>query len=97
MEDRNARIIDQFNKSSTEIIRTSLVEWKGQESIDVRSCVQKFTERFPYTGLDLEKETWIPTKKGIRISVDLLDSLIESLKKAKSELETERTKRSKRF
>jgi len=92
MDDRKARIIDQFHKDSSKLVRTSLVEWEGQESIDVRIYVQKLTERFPYSGLDLEEETWIPTRKGLRISVDLLDSLIASLEKARAALEKQKRK-----
>lgn len=67
------RLIDEFHKNSVEILRTSLVKWKDQDFIDVRTWI---TSDLPGD----KKEQ--PTKKGIRISVDLLPRLIESLEKA---------------
>jgi hypothetical protein len=67
------KLISQFHKTSIELVKINLSEWKSKLYVDVRVWV-------------LEEPTKpgsaVPTKKGIRLSVDLLPKLVEALNKA---------------
>ena len=61
--------IAEFEKNSSEVVRISLSEFKGHSYVDIRIFYE-----------DDEGE-WRPTKKGVTVSVDLVDELLEAVKK----------------
>ena len=67
------KLISQFHKNSIELVKINLSEWKSKLYVDVRIWVLEDPAK---TGSE------VPTKKGIRLSVDLLPKLIEALNKA---------------
>lgn len=62
--------IGDIAKGKDKII-VAFKEFKGKEYIDIRTHFQN------------DKGDWIPTKKGITLSPDNLDDMIDLLKKAK--------------
>lgn len=62
--------IGEIPKGKDKII-VALKEFKGKGYIDIRTYFQN------------EAGDWIPTKKGITLSPDNLDEMIDLLKKAK--------------
>lgn len=62
--------IGDIAKGKDKII-VALKEFKGKEYIDIRTHFQN------------DDGDWIPTKKGITLSPDNLDEMIDLLKKAK--------------
>ncbi len=62
--------IGEIPKGKDKII-VALKEFKGKEYIDIRTHFQN------------DDGDWIPTKKGITLSPDNLDEMIDLLKKAK--------------
>ncbi len=65
-------LIDEFSRNSIEVVKTRFTKWQGKEFLDVRVWVS------PHPGSREAK----PTHKGICLRLDLLPSLLESLKKA---------------
>ncbi len=78
MKYQSQRMIDEFYKSSIEYVRTYLSEWRGKTYLDIQIWIS--------TGFPGEEA--MLRDKGIRIRVSLLDSLIESLEKAKEALDS---------
>ena len=72
------RLIAEFNKNSLEKVRIVLTEFKGKKLLDIRAY---------YDASENEEPDWRPTKKGISISLDLIDELLKGLEKAKKMLE----------
>jgi len=72
------KIIHQFKKNANEKVIMKFTEFKGKELIDIRV----------YYLADVLRQEWKPSKKGICISVDLLEKLKEGLDKALSELQS---------
>lgn len=72
------KLIDQFHKSSIEIVKIRLTEWRSKSYIDIRVF-------FLENAADVKSAK--PSKKGIALSIDHLPSLIEALKKAQKILE----------
>jgi len=64
-------IAKEIEKSPTEIIRIALNEYKGREYIDIR-------QHFKADSVD-----YLPTKKGVTFSPELLDEVIQGLKDLK--------------
>lgn len=75
---RDELLIDEFSKSSVEKVRTRITTYQGKEYLDVRVWY------IPRSGSEEEEK---PTHKGLTLRLDLLPSLLESLKKAKKILE----------
>jgi len=67
-------LIGEIQKNTTEKIRVSLSEYKGHKFIDVRVYFEDDTGE------------WRPTKKGVAISKDNIDPLIDLLKEGKTKL-----------
>jgi len=63
-------LISQFHKTSIELVKINLREWKSKLYVDVRIWVLEDPAK-PGSA--------VATKKGIRLSVDLLPKLIEGL------------------
>jgi hypothetical protein len=68
-------IAHEFNKNPAELVRVSLVEFKGKRYVDLRLY---------YDASESEIPDWKPSKKGICLSVDLLDELKEAIGKAEA-------------
>jgi len=68
----NSRVIAEFQKNSAEFVRISLSEFKGSLYFDLRIWLQE---------KPAEPGNLKPTKKGLCLSVDLLDDLRGSLEK----------------
>lgn len=66
------RILGRFQKNVNASIQVSLIEWQGNDYLDIREVVpsDKAGEQFAYT------------KKGIRINAGLVDKLQELLAQA---------------
>ena len=67
------KVVSQFHKNSVEIVKLCLSNWKGKEYIDLRIWIMQNPA---------EPGSEVATKKGIRLSVDLLPKLIEALNEA---------------
>ena len=67
------QVIGTFQKSTNASIQVSLVNWQGGEYVDVREVIPS----------DKAGETFIFTKKGIRLKLELLPELIALLEKAR--------------
>jgi len=66
-------LISQFHKNSVELVKINLSKWKSKLYVDVRIWVLEDPAK-PGSA--------VPTKKGIRLSTDLLPKLIDALGKA---------------
>jgi hypothetical protein len=65
--------VGEIPKGKDKII-VALKEFKGKEYIDIR------------TYFESDKGDWIPTKKGITLTPDSLDEMIDFLKTAKKKV-----------
>ena len=65
--------VGEISKGKDKII-IALKEFKGKEYVDIR------------THFESNEGDWIPTKKGITLSPDSLDEMIEILKNAKQKV-----------
>ena len=75
-------LISQFHRNSIELVRINLSEWKSKPYVDIRIWVLEDPAR-PGSA--------VATKKGIRISADLLPQLIDALNKASRILKEKET------
>jgi len=66
-------IIGEIEKNALERIRVTLAEFKGHRFIDLRIFFE-------------DKGEWKPTKKGITVNKDSINSLIKLLTKGKKRL-----------
>ncbi len=81
MEDRQ-QLISQFHRNSIELVKINLSEWKSQPYVDIRIWVLEDPAK---------PESAVPTKKGIRLSADLLPKLIDALNEASRILKEKET------
>jgi len=72
--ENNQKILAEFEKNSFEIIRVSSVEYQHNKYLDLRLWT---------VGDQGSKESRLPTKKGIRLHIELLPDLIQALQQAK--------------
>ena len=68
------KLISKFNKNSVEVVRVQLVRYDNTDLLDVRVWIQN------------DKGDFIPTRKGISLRLDQIDSLKEVIDKAAEEL-----------
>jgi len=73
--DTTPRLVDQFNKNASEVIRTQFITYNNRQLLDIRTWVLK-------NGKD-----FVPTRKGICLRVDQVDSLKQAIEKAAEEIE----------
>ncbi len=64
-------IIGEIQKNATENIRISKESYKGKEYVDIRIYFQN------------DEGEWKPTKKGVTLSPEKIDELLEILQKLK--------------
>ena len=69
------KLISEFNKNSTEIIRIQLTEFVGKQFLNVRVWALR------------QDGEYVPTKKGLTLRVEQVDDLLEGINKAAEELE----------
>jgi len=67
------KLISQFHKNSIELVKVHLSEWKSKLYVDVRIWVLEDPAK---------PESAVPTKKGVRLSANLLPKLLDALSKA---------------
>lgn len=72
-------LIDQFHKSSIEIVKISIQEFKDKPYIDMRIWV---------LNNPAEPGSEVATKKGICLNAELLPQLISALEKAQERVKT---------
>jgi hypothetical protein len=63
-------IIGDIERSETEVLRVSAEEYKGRKYIDIRIYFAN------------DEGEWKPTKKGVTIQPDKVDTFLELIKKA---------------
>jgi len=70
-----AKIISEFSKNASEIVRIGLSKYQGKELLDIRIWV-----------IGNDGESYIATRKGISLRVDQIDDLKEAIDKAAKEI-----------
>ena len=75
MKKSTPKLIYEFNKNASEVVRVQLVRYDNRELLDVRVWILK-------DGGD-----YIPTRKGIALRLEQVDSLKQAIDKAAQELE----------
>jgi len=74
MDDNEERIlINEFEKNSAEIVRTSISEYKGQLYVDFRVWT---------SGAARDLGERLPTRKGLTISIEILPDLLKAVQAA---------------
>ena len=71
----------EFMKNPAELVKIVLTEYRGKRYADVRVY---------YDSSDSAVPDWKPTKKGVCLSVELLDDLHEGIEKAIASLDGDR-------
>jgi Transcriptional Coactivator p15 (PC4) len=66
-------VIGEFRKNTVELVKVSWEKYKGSRFIDIRAYFQN------------KDGEWLPTKKGIAIPKDKLESLIGLLRSAQKD------------
>lgn len=72
--ENNQKILTEFEKNSSEVVRVSSIEYHHNQYLDLRIWI---------AGDQGSKESRLPTKKGIRLHIELLPDLIQALQQAK--------------
>lgn len=75
----NLKIIGEVNKNSMEKIQVSLQSFKGSRHIDARVYY-------------LEGEDWLPTKKGLKLTENNYQEVLDLIEKAADVLRKEERK-----
>lgn len=78
MTPSKSKTICEFNKNPGELVRISLAEFKGKKYLSLWVFYDASEDQAP---------DWRPSKKGICLSVDLLDDLREGIEKATAEVQ----------
>lgn len=73
MTPSKSKAICEFKKSPAELVRLTLAEFKGKQYLSIWVF---------YDASQTETPDWRPSKKGLCLSVDLLDELRAGLEKA---------------
>ena len=71
MTDNDVQTVHEFAKNSREVVRASLSRYKGNQYADIR------------VFYEAEDGSHKPSKKGVTVSLDLLDELETAVKKLK--------------
>ena len=69
------KLIAEFNKNASEVVRIQLTEYDGKQLLDIRIWVQN------------DKGDFIPTRKGITIRTEQVNSLKQAIEKAAEKCE----------
>ena len=73
MSPSKSKTVFEFNKNPAELVRISLTEFKGR---------RYFSLWVFYDASDSETPDWKPSRKGLCLSIDLLDELKEGIERA---------------
>lgn len=73
------KLIAEFNKNSSEIIRVQLTTYENTNLLDIRAWIQS------------DKGNFIPTRKGLTLRVEQVDDLKQAIDKAAKEIEKDET------
>jgi len=73
---QNSRLIHEFTKNALEVVRTQVVQFKGESLLDIRVWVVK------------DGDTYIPTKKGISLRLEQVGALRDAIVKAAKEIKS---------
>ena len=68
----NKKVISEFNKNDSEKIKVELGEFHGRGMVSVRV----------YYNANEANQEWIPTRKGITMSSDLIPKLKDAIDEA---------------
>ncbi|RME87861.1 MAG: transcriptional regulator [Candidatus Hydrogenedentota bacterium] len=68
-------LLHEFQKNSKEIVRVEISEYRGKKLLNIRTWFLN------------DEGQYLPSKKGIAVSVEKIPELIDALKKAKEYLE----------
>ena len=71
------QLIHEFQKNANEKVRAEFCEYKGRDLFNLRVFFQS----------DNSNEEWIPSRKGITMSIGLIPELKETIDKAFKEWE----------
>jgi hypothetical protein len=66
--------VGDIERTETEVVRVSTEEFKGRKYLDIRIYFEN------------DEGEWKPTKKGVTIAPDKVDTFIELIRKAKETL-----------
>ena len=69
------KLIHEFNKNASEVVRVQLTEYDGKELLDIRVWVTR------------DEKNWIPTKKEVSIRIEQIEDLKQGIDKAVKEIE----------
>ena len=72
------KLIAEFNKNASEVVRVQLSEYDGKQLLDIRVWVEN------------NKGDSIPTRKGISLRIDQVEALKEAIDKAAEEVKSEK-------
>ena len=67
-------VVYEFQKNAGEVVRFSSTNYKGHDLLDIRAYFED------------ESGTWRPTKKGITVSVELIDDFVDGVRRLKEHL-----------
>ena len=76
------KLVSEFHRNSIELVKINLSEWKSQPYVDIRIWVLEDPAKLGSA---------VATKKGIRLSADLLPQLIDALNEASRILKEKET------
>jgi hypothetical protein len=79
LENPNSLIVHEFDKNKAEKVRFSLLSYRGRKYLDIRIFFDNSEERTP---------EWRPGRKGICLSIELLDDLRNGMEKAAEKIGT---------
>ena len=85
MQSKILRDIYEFNKNPVEKVKIVLEEFRRRQYVDVRVYYDSSNNAVP---------DWKPTRKGICLSLELLEELYEGIKQALSLIKKDRRQKS---
>lgn len=74
----HVKTLHEFQKNALEVIRCSLTRFKGHQLVDIRAFYED------------EDGEWRPTKKGISVSVELIDELLKGVQKLREAVDAQK-------
>ena len=66
----------EFQKNSRELVRAGISQYQGKDYAYIRIFYNAGTDEYP---------DWRPSKKGVVVSVDLLDELVKAVNSLKGD------------
>ena len=69
-EENTQRILYEFKKNATELVRIGVSEYKGREYAFIRIF-------YNANSMSVDEPEWRPTKKGVVVNIDLVPEVIK--------------------